>query len=150
MNPKSIVALVAAAAVFAACKSSHRDPDSAAPPMPPASAEEQIALGAKAYGANCARCHGDAGQGTRKAPPLVGVNALPLDPRPDQKLRKTQFHTALDVAQFAVDNMPPDADDRDEISPTEYWAIVAFDLNANGVRLDGLLSPATAANYKLH
>jgi len=149
VNTKSTVALVAAAATLFACKSSHEHAHSA-PPAPPANVEEQIALGAKAFGANCARCHGDAGQGSRKAPPLVGPNALPLSPRPDQKVRKVQFHTALDVAQFAVQNMPPDADDRAEISQTEYWAIIAFDLNANGIKPTSIVSPETAGSYVLH
>lgn len=149
MNSKSIVAFAATAALLAACKMSHEHEEHM-PPAPPTSVEQQIAIGAKAFGANCARCHGDAGQGTRKAPPLVGSNALPLDPRPEQKIRKTQFHTALDVAQFAVANMPPDADDREELSETEYWAIIAFDLNANGVKVNSIVSPETAGSYVLH
>src|SRR6185312_16203465 len=43
---------------------------------------EQVAEGAAVYEANCAKCHGANGEGTGKAPPLVGPTALPLDPRP--------------------------------------------------------------------
>ena len=32
----------------------------------------------------------------------LGKNALPLKPRPGQKLRKTDFHTVMDVADFAT------------------------------------------------
>src|SRR5687767_14746287 len=67
----------------------------------------QIARGGQAFGKFCSECHGAAGEGTADAPPLVGEGALPLDPRPEQQFRKSQFKTAMDVATFAVENMPP-------------------------------------------
>ncbi len=110
--------------------------------------EAQAARGAKTYGAACASCHGDAGQGSKGAPPLVGKEALPLD-RPTAKFRKGQFHTALDVAQFVVKNMPPGK--VGTIPESDYWDVLAFDLKANGVSVAGKhIDATTAAAIKLH
>lgn len=144
MRTKNVASALALASLALACAASESKPVAA-----PTTASEQIALGARAYGDHCARCHGDAGQGSKKAPPLVGAGALPLDPRLGQK-RSVQFHTALDVAQFAVKNMPPDASDRGEVTPTEYWAIIAFDLSANGVKPQAVVTPENAASFVLH
>jgi S-disulfanyl-L-cysteine oxidoreductase SoxD len=116
---------------------------------PASSVKSQIARGAVVFGDNCATCHGDKGQG-KKAPPLVGPGALPLNPRPDQKLRTMQFRTAMDVAKFVTTNMPPDADDRRKIPESDYWAVLAFDLDANGVKLKDPVSPANAGSIVLH
>ncbi len=121
----------------------------ASTPEPAADLPSQLDHGAKAYGARCARCHGDAGQGTEKAPLLVGKGALPLDPRPGQK-RTQPFHTALDVAAFATKNMPPDEDVRAEIPEADYWAVLAFALKANGVALNGPVDASSAAKIVLH
>jgi cytochrome c len=91
----------------------------------------QAEEGAKLYAKHCSKCHGDAGQGTNKAPALVGKLALPLDPPPGAKKRKEQFHTAMDVAAFVVKNMP--ANKPGSLTPDEYFKILAFDLKANGV-----------------
>lgn len=48
------------------------------------------------------------------------------------------------MAGFAVKNMPPDAPG--SLSADEYWEILAFDLQANGIDLgDALLTPELAA-----
>ncbi len=105
-------------------------------------------MGGKAYGQFCAGCHGDGGQGTDKAPAVVGTGALPLDPPAERKARKVQFHTAMDVAGFVVATMPPG--DRAKPSQDQYWAILAFDLNANGVKLTKMVSPDNAASIVIH
>lgn len=110
--------------------------------------DEQIARGAKLYGENCAKCHGDAGQGTDKAPAVVGKDALPLNPPADRKFRKTQFKTAADVFDFVAKNMPAKAPDK--VSATDKAAILAFDLKANGVKLDKLLTREVAEGIVLH
>lgn len=117
-------------------------------PVKPATVEEQIALGGKAYGQYCAGCHGDGGQGTDKAPAVVGAAALPLDPPAERKARKGQFRTAMDVAQFVVTTMPPAP--RPKPSETEYWAILAFDLHANGATPKQLVGPDNAASIVIH
>jgi mono/diheme cytochrome c family protein len=111
--------------------------------------EDQVALGAKLYGQHCAGCHGANGQGTSGAPPVVGKGALPLDAPPGAKFRTVKFKTALDVAQFVVKSMPPKA--VGSLKEEEYWAILAFDLKANGVDLGGKkVGPDNAASFVLH
>src|SRR5438309_518443 len=98
-------------------------------------AGDQASVGGKLFGDHCATCHGSGGEGSAKAPPLVGKSALPLDPPPQARYRKGQFHTAADVFQFVKANMPPDAPG--SLTDEEYWAILAFDLKANGVDSGG-------------
>ena len=110
--------------------------------------EEQVALGGKAYGQHCASCHGNAGQGSDQAPAVVGPGALPKDPPATRKARKGQFRTAMDIAQFVVTTMPPPP--RAKPSETEYWAILAFDLFANGVKSTQAVGPSNAAAIVIH
>jgi mono/diheme cytochrome c family protein len=120
-----------------------------APSAPPRTAAEQIGRGGQLFAANCARCHGDSGQGSDDAPPLVGKGALPLDPRADQK-RAAKFHTALDVALFATKQMPPKASAREKLTSDDYWSILGFALKANGVDLKEPVGPGNAASIVLH
>lgn len=144
--------LVAASATLAACGGA--SPQATGPSGAPVSSptddgEAQAARGAKLYADNCASCHGANGEGLKGAPAVVGKEALPLDPRPEQKYRKVQFHTALDVAQFVVKNMPPNK--AGSLQESEYWDIMAFDLKANGVHVAGMhIDEKTAAAIKLH
>jgi cytochrome c len=110
---------------------------------------DQVAEGEKLYKKHCATCHGDAGQGGKKAPPVVGKEALPLSPPAGAKVRKTQFHTAKDVLEFLSKNMP--AKKPGSLKPEEYDAILAFDLKANGVDVTGKhIDAATAEKIVLH
>jgi len=112
-------------------------------------ADDQATEGGKLYGKHCSKCHGDAGQGTKKAPAVVGKDALPLDPPTGAKVRKTQFHTAQDVAAFVATKMP--ANKPGSLTAEQYYAILAFDLKANGVDVTGKkIDPTTAAEIKLH
>jgi S-disulfanyl-L-cysteine oxidoreductase SoxD len=110
---------------------------------------EQTSAGQALYGDHCANCHGDAGQGTAKAPRVVGLKegALPVEPPADRKFRKSRFVTVADVADFAVKNMPPNKGG--SLTDDEYWAILAFDLHANGINLDKKLTAATARELKI-
>lgn len=108
---------------------------------------EQIETGKQLYVAKCASCHGDGGQGTDKGPPVVGKDAFPLEPRPDSK-RDATFKTAADVFAWTVEHMPADAPGT--LSTEEYLAIFAFDLTANGVKLEAPLDGAAAAAIVLH
>ena len=65
----------------------------------------QIEQGKQLYVEKCARCHGDAGQGNAKAPPVVGKDVFPEKPRPGAK-RDVDFHTAADVFAWTSKNMP--------------------------------------------
>jgi cytochrome c len=110
----------------------------------PASFSAQVAEGQTLYASKCADCHGDAGQGGAKAPRVVGLKegALPLDPPAERKLRKGRFVTVADVAQFTVANMP--AGKAGSLTNDQYWAILAFDLHANGIDLPSPLTPDAA------
>ena len=107
----------------------------------------QIDQGKTLYGAKCAKCHGDAGQGSDKAPPVVGKDAFPEKPRPGAK-RDVDFHTAADVFAWASKNMPGKAPG--SLSTDQYLAIFAFDLTANGVKLEKPLDGAAAQAIVLH
>jgi cytochrome c len=99
-------------------------------------------MGQSLYVEHCASCHGAGGEGGGKAPPVVGKGALPLDPRPGSK-RPGQFKTVADVATFVKGNMPPNA--AGSLTDDQYFAILAFDLKANGIDLGGkILDPALA------
>jgi len=114
----------------------------------PATFDEQVALGQTLYGAHCASCHGNSGEGAG-APAVVGLakGALPLDPPPNAKYRKTQFKTVADVAAFVVKYMP--AKTPGSLTEEQYWSILAFDLKANGIQLDKKLDGALAATLTI-
>lgn len=118
----------------------------AAPPPAAAAATTtfaaQVDVGKAAYGAKCASCHGAGGEGG-DGPRLVGLDkgALPLEPKPGAK-RATRFVTAADVADYVVKAMPADAPGT--LAADEAFAILAFDLSANGVSLDKKLGPDVA------
>lgn len=112
--------------------------------------EAQAAEGQKLYAANCASCHGAGGEGG-KAPRLVGMKegALPLDAPSTSKARKSKFKTAGDVAAFVVQSMPPG--NAPKLTEDQYWAILAFDLKANGVDLGSKhLDGTSAAAVVIH
>lgn len=147
MNLTRVVPVLAAALVAFGCGGGAPTPETAAeqssgsPPADGASSAaapstfaEQVGAGQQLYGQHCAECHGASGEGS-PGPRVVGLDqgALPLDPPPTAKYRKTQFKTVADIASFVVANMPPTAPGS---LPTEhYWSILAFDLKANGIDL---------------
>jgi cytochrome c len=112
----------------------------------PATFAEQVARGQQVYGAKCGGCHGSSGEGKPGGgPPVVGLDrgALPLAPPPTAKYRKTEFKTVADIADFVVQTMPPNAPG--SLSADDYYAVLAFDLKANGIdlgdkKLDGELA----------
>jgi mono/diheme cytochrome c family protein len=110
---------------------------------------EQSGAGQALYGEYCSKCHGDAGQGTTKAPRLVGLKegALPVEPPADRKFRKSKFVTVADVADFVVKNMPPNKGG--SLTADEYLAILAFDLHANGINLDKKLTADSAKSLTI-
>jgi len=116
-------------------------------PGPATNVTAQIDQGKQLYGAKCAKCHGDAGQGSSKAPPVVGKDVFPEKPRESAK-RDVDFHTAADVFAWTSKHMPGDAPG--SLSTDEYLAIFAFDLTANGVQLDKPLDGPAAQAIVLH
>jgi cytochrome c len=116
-----------------------------------ADAKSQAAAGGALYADHCAACHGDHGEGIPGgAPPVVGKNALPMDPPASAKYRKATFHTARDVYDFVKANMPAKAPGT--LSQDQYLAITAFDLMANGVDLAGKppFTPDSLSSVVLH
>ena len=117
-------------------------------PPTPSTFAEQAKQGKSLYAEECSMCHGAAGAGTKKAPPLIGAAALPLDPPAAAKRRKAKFQTAKDVFEFAKANMP--LLDPGSLSDAQAWAIVAFVLEQNGVTRAPPLDAAAAATITLH
>jgi mono/diheme cytochrome c family protein len=131
-----------------ACSKS--EPAAKAPEMPagPMTAEAQIERGKALYVEKCSKCHGDAGQGVPdKGPPVVGPEAFPLKPRQGAK-RDVDFHTAADVFAWASKTMPGNAPGT--VSTDDMLAIFAFDLMANGVKLEKPLDGPSAQAIVLH
>jgi cytochrome c len=143
----SSLASLAVLIALSSTSSSAPDAKDAPKDTKPATAAEQIEQGKKLYGVKCASCHGDAGQGTKKGPVVVGKDAFPLDPRPKAK-RDVKFHTAADVFAWASKHMP--AKQPGTLTTDQYLAIFAFDLSANGVKLDKPLDADAAAKIVLH
>jgi len=104
---------------------------------------DQVSDGEQLFAKHCAGCHGEKGEGKKKTPPLVGKEALPLEPRAGAKIRKVTFHTAKDVLDFISKKMP--AKKPGSLKPEEYQAILAFDLKANGVDVSGKTIDAVSA-----
>ena len=108
----------------------------------------QIDQGKQLYVDKCAKCHGDAGQGVPdKGPPVVGPEAFPEKPRPNAK-RDVDFHTAADVFAWTSKHMPGNAPG--SLTTDQYLAIFAFDLTANGVKLEKPLDGPAAQAIVLH
>lgn len=110
---------------------------------------QQVEHGKRIYGKYCADCHGDAGQGNDMAPAVVGEGAFPLQPRRGSK-RTVMFRTAMDIASFVTQAMPPDEEARAELRQQDYWAVLAFALKANGIELSEPVGPDNAAQIVLH
>ncbi len=115
---------------------------------------EQVDKGQEVFRLQCARCHGPNGQGISNiyhdmtAPPLIGPGALPLNPRPYQKMRHFQFRTVRDIYEFASAVMP--ADQPASLSAEDYWDVIAYLLSANGERVNGqMLNEDAAADMSL-
>ena len=125
------------------------EPDDSKSPSTKETFDDQVELGLEEYTEHCSECHGGMGQGTDKAPRLVGLEegALPKTPPATRKVRKDEFVTVADVAKFAVANMPPS--DPGSLSTKEYLAILAFDLDANGIELDEPLTLELAADLTI-
>ena len=107
----------------------------------------QIEEGKNLYVAKCAACHGDAGQGSKEAPAVVGKDAFPLK-APEGHKRDVEFHTAADVFAWTTKAMPPK--NPGSLTTDQYLAIFAFDLTANGIKLEKPLDAAQAQAIVLH
>ena len=129
-----LCALTLGLAGLSACtRTGAKDP--ADPEQAPGPAEQKIA-GGGLFEKHCAECHGALGKGKDDVPAVVGEGAL------------SRFTNAQQLYDFVSKNMPKDAPGT--LKEGEYWAILAFDLKANGVDLDETLSSNNAESYILH
>ena len=148
MQHLDIVLVLGSLSLITACGASPPDAKSGDnTEKTPTTFGEQVTRGAEVFGAHCASCHGKGGEGTSEAPAVVGASALPLDPPSGAKVRKTQFVTVADVAEFVSKNMPGDAPG--SLSEDDYFAVLAFDLHANGIDLDKKLDGKVAASLTI-
>jgi mono/diheme cytochrome c family protein len=133
-----------------------------------ARANDRAAPGATTYAAECAKCHGQRGEGLASAPALMGPGALPEYPRNSggsgdpgfidaQQLQiemqarpagaawRDPFKNAQDLYNYASTHMP--AGHAGELKPGDYWAVVNYLLAAQGASLPtGGIGPANASS----
>ncbi|MGQ0551089.1 MAG: c-type cytochrome [Armatimonadota bacterium] len=100
-------------------------------------ATEQTDRGKELFGMNCARCHGEQGEGTADGPRLIGApNGIPT------------YMTAKALFDFVSTEMPNDV--RGSLMPQVYWDVLAFILESNRLLPpDVTLGPENAANIRL-
>jgi mono/diheme cytochrome c family protein len=132
-----------------------------------ATARSGATAGASLFDSRCAGCHGARGEGTGRAPAVIGVGALPVYPsdqnrasnsafndpqaleeesraRPAGAPSREPFRSAADLGRFIAEKMPLPKDQAGTLSDDEVWSVVTFLLLAHGVEVppDGV----TASN----
>src|SRR6187402_1804214 len=148
MQHQKLPLLLVSLALATACGGTPPDAKNGENAAVPANFSEQVKRGAVVFADRCSSCHGKGGEGTTDAPPLVGPSALPLDPPSGAKHRKSQFVTVADVADFVTASMPGDAPG--SLDAEDYFAVLAFDLKANGIDLgEQKLDAAVAASLTI-
>jgi mono/diheme cytochrome c family protein len=117
-----------------------------------AKARAQASAGAVVFSQDCARCHGERGEGLAGASPILGPGALPLFPRdnssPTAAIQDPQqiqiqiqsrpagapwrdpFRDAQDLNDFTSAHMPKSR--AAVLKPDDYWAVVTFIVAAQG------------------
>lgn len=117
--------------------------------------DAQVQSGERVYQHSCTRCHGPNADGKDeayrglRAPELIGSTALPCTPRPFQKIRQHAFRSVRDVYEFVSAAMP--ADRPASLEAEQYWDVLAFLLQHNGIPADGEhLDDASGAQVTLH
>jgi mono/diheme cytochrome c family protein len=126
-----------------------------ATPADLARAKGQAEQGATGFANECARCHGQRGEGIGSAPAILGPGALPEYPRAivgssdpaqsDPQLRqiealarpagaawRDQFRNAQDLFNFTSTHMPKGSASK---LPRDYWAMVSFMLAVQGANV---------------
>jgi mono/diheme cytochrome c family protein len=136
-----------------------------------ARARTQAAQGATIFTNECAKCHGDRGEGLAGAPAILGPGALPeyprstgsgsdpmvLDPqliqvqaqtRPAGAASRDRFRNVEDLHSFMVRHVPKTR--AQELQAGDYWAVVSFILAAQGASLPPQgIGPANAASMPI-
>jgi hypothetical protein len=119
-------------------------------------ARGQAGQGADVFARECAKCHGERGEGVGGVPGVLGVGALPEYPRnavasndpalSDPQLLQIQaqarpagaawrdpFRTAQDLNAFLTTHMPKGR--VGGLSQADYWAVTGFMLAVQGANL---------------
>ena len=144
-----VLALVAAAVVaggrlafsprlaaFASSESGVASAFASGPAPGPSSESNTVAAGRAVYCENCARCHGEKGEGVT-AQPLIG-----------ETNRLQSFPTAAALFQYVRLLMPLDAPG--SLSEEDYWAVLSYVLVRNGIIDEQFaLGPETAEDVSL-
>jgi len=136
-----------------------------------ARAQDQAAPGATTFAGECAKCHGQRGEGLAGAPALLGPGALPEYPRsagssgnstfidaqqlqiemqsrPAGAAWRDSFRNAQDLYSFTSTHMPKLH--AGELKQGDYWAVVNFLLAAQGASLPaGGIGPANASSIPI-
>jgi mono/diheme cytochrome c family protein len=142
-----------------------------ATPADLARAQDQSGQGSTIFANECAKCHGQRGEGLGGVPALMGPSALPEYPRnaggsgdplltdPQQLQIQAQtrpagaasrdtFRNAQDLYSYVSTQMPKGH--AGELKPADYWAVVNFLLAAQGANLPaGGVGPANASSLPI-
>lgn len=136
-----------------------------------ARARDQATQGANVYASECAKCHGDRGQGIGGDPDVLGPGALPENPRNsasasssamgDPQLLQLQaqsrpagaawrdpFRTAGDLFTFLNTHMPKGR--VGELKSADLWAVTSYMLAVQGAPIPaGGIGPANANSIQI-
>jgi mono/diheme cytochrome c family protein len=134
-------------------------------------ARGQADRGATVFEGECAKCHGQRGEGIGGVPDVMGPGALPEFPRSksasndpalaDPQLLQIEaqarpagaawrdpFRNAQDLYNFTSTQMPKR--EKGKLKPDDYWAVVNFMLAAQGAVLPaGGVGPANASSIQI-
>jgi mono/diheme cytochrome c family protein len=133
-------------------------------------ARSRAAHGAELFASRCAPCHGARGEGTGKAPAVMGAGALPVYPsdqdratrsafndpqtleeesraRPAGAPSREPFQTAADLEGFVATRMPPAKSNLPSLNGDENWQVVTFLLIGHGAAVpkEGVTSANAAS-----
>jgi mono/diheme cytochrome c family protein len=167
-NLVTAAGLLAAVGIVGACAARQRG----ATPENLAMAESAVPNGLALFNRHCAACHGQRGEGPRRAPRILGPGALPKYPaeqnlnadpaagdpellrlraqtRPAGAPSRDPFSSAEDLFRFVSKNMPRAPAEPGSLRPEEYWAIINFMLVAHGIAVPpGGVSAENASSVK--
>jgi hypothetical protein len=142
-----------------------------ATPADLAQARGQSESGANIFARECAKCHGQRGEGIGSASAILGPGALSEFPRnevsstdpamSDPQLLQIEmqsrpagaawrdpFRNAQDLFNFTSTHMPKGH--TGDLKPPEYWAVVSFMLAVQGASLPaGGIGPANASSIQI-
>jgi mono/diheme cytochrome c family protein len=116
-----------------------------------AKASADAAPGGATFSAQCARCHGERGQGQAYSPTIMGAGALPVYPRdtsgapmttdpvqlqlqsqtrPPGAPSRNPFRNARDLYDYLLQHKPNDS--LRALPPADLWPLITFMLIAHG------------------